>query len=190
MRIKPWAVLAAIALTLGATMPAQAYTQEVVGQYTEPPQFNYIKNISSPLNSQLVAYVTIGTTEYRIKMRAGSGDGTKNECTNDHGWLPDGVYSNTDSDSNSYFKHWKKSSGNAVVRGWVWELGNKKTRCGNMRTELFIHSQGTSGWSDSNYRSEGCIKINQTDRTFLHNQFAKAYQPTKGYLSVWGSGGT
>ena len=158
--MKPLAVLGAIALTLGAALPAHAYTQEVVGQWTEPPQFNYIKNIPSPLNSQVVAYVSIGTTMYRIKMRAGSGNGNKNECTNNQGWLPDGVYSNTDGDGNSHFKHYNKTWGNAVVKGWVWELGNKKTRCGNMRTELFIHSQGTSGWSNSNYRSEGCIKIN------------------------------
>lgn len=190
MRRRYLAVLGAVALTFGVTAPAQAYTQTVLGKWNTAPEFTYGKNTSSPLNSTLAAYVSVGGTAYRIVMRGGSGDGSKNECTNDHGWLPDGTYSNSDSDSNSHFKHINKTWGNAVVRGWVWELGNKKTRCGNMRTELFIHSQGTSGWSNSNYRSEGCIKINQVDRSHLHTMFASSYQASKGYLSVYGSGGT
>jgi hypothetical protein len=137
------------------------------------------------LRSTLTAWVSIGGKRYRITMRAGSGDGTKNDCVGDRGWLPNGVYSPTDRDYTSTLKHFYKSWGNPIVRGWVWELGAKTCSNGRKKvTELFIHSQGVSGWSDANYVSKGCIKINQNDRSYLHRRWQAAYRSDRGYLQV------
>ncbi|MFD9698228.1 hypothetical protein [Lentzea sp. NPDC059081] len=172
----------ALAATGGQAM---AYTDDVVGNYDDSPWFVYQKNWSSPLNSTLTAWVSVNGVRHRIAMRAGSGNGNMNDCTSNQGWLPDGNYSNNDSDGASFFKHYNKTWGNSVVTGWVWELGNKVCYNGSKsRTELFIHSQGTGGWSDSNYASAGCIKINQTDRSHLHTMFAASYSQNNGFLTV------
>jgi hypothetical protein len=177
-------VTAGLALATTATS-AQAYTDTVVSHYNDSPWFDYDKNPSSPLNSTLTAWVSVNGARHRISMRAGSGSGNTNDCTTNEGWLPNGTYSNNDSDSRSHFTHYNKTSGNSVVRGWVWSLGDKVCSNGSRyRTELFIHSQGTSGWSNSNYASAGCIKINQTDRSHLHEMFASSYDKGDGFLTV------
>jgi hypothetical protein len=174
----------ALAVTTGAAAPAQAYTQEVVAYRNEKPVFYFLKNVQSPLNSRLTAYLSVNGTYYRIVQRAGSGNGSTDECASNAGYLPDGNYSNTDSDSRSHFTHYNKTWGNPVVQGWVWDLGDKQCRNGRYRTELFIHSQGTSGWSDSNYASQGCIKINQADRSHLSSMYRSSYQSNLGELWV------
>jgi hypothetical protein len=175
---------AAVVIT-GAAVPAHAYTDELLGYWNDEPLLLFGKNSSSPLNSTLSAYVSVGGAAYRIVMRAGSGNGTTNACTSNAGWLPDGVYSNTDSDNDSHFTHYNKTWGNSVVRGWVWDLGDKACSSGKKRTELFIHSQGTSGWTNSNYGSAGCIKINQVDRSHLSSMYRSAYQSGNGELDVY-----
>jgi len=46
-----------------------------------------------------------------------------------------------------------------VVRGWVWEMYAKNCEnnraSGTYRFGLFIHSEGYTGWQNSNYKSEG-----------------------------------
>ncbi|WP_328471663.1 hypothetical protein OHA21_07805 [Actinoplanes sp. NBC_00393] len=109
---------------------------------------------------------TLMANRHKITMKGGSGDGTSNECTTNRGWLPNGKY------NARYEKNHQTDS--AVVKGSVWNLGNKTCAAGTVtRTELFIHSQGGNGggWSESNYKSAGCIKINQTDRSFLKDLF-------------------
>lgn len=122
-------------------------------------------------------------------MAAGSGDGTLNDCISYAGPSPDGYSGRSDGDSNSglYFR-WK-DTGSSVVRGWVWEMYNKRCDGGssNLRTGLFIHSQGYSGWTDSNYVSEGCVKINQTDRGWLSTVYRISYQYWNDRLSVSGN---
>jgi hypothetical protein len=49
---------------------------------------------------------------------------------------------------------------------------------------LFIHSQGRSGWS-GNYASNGCIKINQTDRARVALRWKSAYGINKSSLYVY-----
>lgn len=178
-------VVAAIVITV-APAPASAYTETSSYDSTPgSPWFVFDKNPSSPLNSQLVAYMSIGSLRYRVSQRAGSGDGSTNECLTNRGWLPDGYYW-ADARDSTRFAHYNKTWGSTVVRGWVWELGSKKCAGGSVtRTELFIHSQGTSGWSDSNYRSEGCIKINQTDRTHTHNRYQSAYGRSNAFLQIY-----
>lgn len=98
--------------------------------------------------------------------RAGSGTST-NECAVGQGWLPAGWY-----DIVGHFEHY----GGSKIQGRVWQLSDK--RCyggtGNLRTELFIHSEETSDqgqycptpyddpfcWEgDYDYYSVGCIKL-------------------------------
>jgi lipoprotein-anchoring transpeptidase ErfK/SrfK len=163
--------------------PALAYTEEIVSRYNDSPWFTFDKNPSNSLNSKLIAYISVNGTRYRIEQRAGSGTGSRDTCERGRGWLPNGAYSNNDDHSRSFFKHYNKTWGEEVVRGWVWELGDRQCHEGTWRTELFIHSQGASGWS-GNYASNGCIKINQTDRSHLHNRFNAAYARSDGFLNV------
>ncbi|MEU1747996.1 hypothetical protein [Micromonospora arida] len=175
-----------VAVTLiatGGSAPALAYTEAVQGTGNSAPWFDFDKNPSSALNSTLTAYVSVGGVRYRISQRAGSGNGSTNECLSNQGWLPNGYYWADGRDS-TRFEHINKTWGNEVVRGWVWNLGSKKCSGSTTRTELFIHSQGTSGWTNSNYASNGCIKINQTDRSHLHNRFNAAYDKSNGFLQV------
>jgi hypothetical protein len=98
--------------------------------------------------------------------RAGSGVST-NECAVGYGWLPGGWY-----DIVGHFDYYNGSA----IKGRVWQLSDK--RCsggtGNLRTELFIHSEETADegqycptpyddpfcWEgDSDYYSHGCIKL-------------------------------
>ncbi|MEU0884140.1 hypothetical protein ABZ345_36590 [Lentzea sp. NPDC005914] len=181
------AAVGVMAAGLALAAPAQAYTDDVVGNYDDSPWFVYQKNWSSPLNSTLTAWVSVNGARHRITMRAGSGNGNENDCTTNQGWLPDGNYSNNNDGSGDrdHFTHYYKDWGNSVVTGWVWDLGDKPCYNGSKyRTALFIHSQGTGGWSDSNYGSAGCVKINQTDRSHLHTMFAASYGQSKGFLTV------
>ena len=98
--------------------------------------------------------------------RAGSGTST-DECALRQGWLPAGWY-----DLRGHFDYYNGS----LIKGRVWQLSDK--RCyggtGNLRTELFIHSEETSDngqycptpyddhfcWEgDFDYYSNGCIKL-------------------------------
>jgi hypothetical protein len=98
--------------------------------------------------------------------RAGSGTST-NECAVGQGWLPTGWY-----DIVGHFDRY----GGSKIQGRAWQLSDK--RCsggtGNLRTELFIHSEETSDngqycptayddpfcWEgDFDYYSNGCIKL-------------------------------
>ena len=142
------------------------------------------RRIPQATHSTLIAYVSVNGTRYQITQRAGSGNGNTNACVRNAGWLPDGGYNNEDSDSNSHLSFYNKTWGNPVVRGWVWDLGNKKCSNGTLRSELFIHSEGTSGWTESNYKSEGCIKINQTDRSHLASMWNSSHDKAHGALLV------
>jgi len=98
--------------------------------------------------------------------RAGSGEST-NECYVGHGWLPAGWY--------NLVGHFDSYNGSSI-KGRVWQLSDK--RCsggtGNLRTQLFIHSEETADtgqycptpgddpfcWEGaSDYYSVGCIKL-------------------------------
>lgn len=154
------------------------------------PFMVFEKNKRAPLSSKFRAYVSIGKQSYRISMRAGSGTGINSECVRNKGYLPDGVYDPTDKDSGSTLRFIaNKRTGSSVVRGPVWQLGSKKCKPKAKerritRTELYIHSQGASGWS-GNYASNGCIKINQGDRAHLAKRWKAARNRDKGGLVVY-----
>ena len=149
---------------------ANAYTDTVTAtcQSTKAnPSFTFDKG-TAPYGNLYTYYTgaaycgsTLMATRHKVTMKAGSGDGTSNECTSNRGWLPNGSY------TARYEKNHQTSS--TVVKGSVWNLGSHVCSNGSTtRTELFIHSQGGNGgsWQESNYKSAGCIKINQTDRTY------------------------
>jgi hypothetical protein len=118
--------------------------------------------------------------------RAGSGlpgKGGEDQCAWSRGWLPNGVY------------HLRQSNhyrGN-VIHGRVFRLDNKNCGNGNVRHDLFLHSEQTVGngqckdrrgdqncrweWPRINdYKSLGCIKMAPKDLaqlTYLfHRHFA------------------
>jgi hypothetical protein len=144
---------------LAVPRPAEAYTITLLNQSdtASPPTFTFDKG-SAPNGNLYVAFST-GSGRFRMAMPAGSGNGTSNTCTSNAGWLPNGTYSPV--------THRVKTDGKVVVRGNVWQLPNKQCNGGTtVRTELFIRSNGIDGtpW-DGNYKTEGCIKISQNDRS-------------------------
>jgi hypothetical protein len=118
--------------------------------------------------------------------RAGSGlpgRNGQNSCAWSRGWLPNGVYHLRQSD------HYR---GN-VIHGRVFRLDNKNCGNGNVRHDLFLHSEQTVGngqckdrrgdqncrWEFpriNDYKSLGCIKMAPQDLaqlTYLfHRHFA------------------
>ncbi|MDX6517008.1 MAG: hypothetical protein QOH73_2674 [Gaiellaceae bacterium] len=128
-------------------------------------QFSRSSNLSSTLTLFRRDTAT-GQVYNSATWRAGSGDST-NECIVGHGWLPAGSY-----DIRLHSDYY----GGSKIQGRVWYLSDK--RCsggsGNLRTELFIHSEETSSqgqscgagdlpfcWEGSHdYYSAGCIKLN------------------------------
>lgn len=145
---------------------------------------------TSPLSGELTWYYSQGNNRFRTKMRGGSGNGSSSdECESNNGPLPAGYYGRSDGDPDSRFDFVWKDWGNTVVRGWVWSLGGKMCRgvAPKLRFGLFIHSQGYSGWSSTNYSSEGCIKIDQGDRSAMALKYQNAiYDPGNSRLSVYG----
>jgi hypothetical protein len=176
-------ILAVNVFALAAPASAKTYTvTSVKGKASAPTM--YFNKTSNPLNSRLVSYLSMNGRIYSITMRAGSGNGSKDTCKTNAGWLPNGKYSNKDSDSRSFVKFYHKTDGNAVIRGDVWYIGDHKCHTGKYRTQLFIHSEGTSGWKASNYKSDGCIKIDQDDRAYLAKMYKKAFDTKHAELIV------
>jgi len=202
-----FALAAALVLLAGAMMalpqPARAYTDTFYSYDNLPPDLYLARggsiNGDNAIMGTLTAYMTYDGYRHRITMAAGSGDGSwdsVSDCQkyqpspfNPGGPAPDGYYGRSDGDSNSDLYLYYKDSGSTVVRGWVWFMDSKRCDGGTstLRTELFIHSEGYSGWDDSNYKSEGCIKINQTDRSWLEAVQRVSYQYTNDRLYVYGN---
>jgi hypothetical protein len=80
--------------------------------------------------------------------RSGSGVST-DPCAKGKGWLPNGVY-DVPFMSDGY-------SG-SVIAGRVWRLQDKKCSDGTVRTELFVHSEETSG------NGQSCTSGNSDDQ--------------------------
>ncbi|MFJ8111311.1 peptidoglycan-binding protein [Streptomyces sp. NPDC096132] len=121
------------------------------------------KNPADQTSSKL--YVLRGSTVV-ASYRAGSGT-TKNECTRNKGWLPNGSY--------TIGMHSRTYNG-SLIKGYVIRLADKKCSNGTSRTELFIHSEMTRNggqgsiererWTDRNpvdFYSNGCIKLRPAD---------------------------
>lgn len=178
-RLAALAVAAMMAtLTVGAAPAMAKPTMTPITPTPKQPMLTFDKNQDSPLKSTLTITFRSNGKNYKATVRAGSGDGTKNDCTKNKGWLPNGKYENV--------KHYKKTWGNEVVRGWVWELGSKKCSSGSTtRTELFVHSNGIEGtpWNGS-YASNGCVKIEQSNRKWFSTWWRGTPNASKGFLTV------
>jgi hypothetical protein len=195
MRVSRLGTAYLVAALLGVTMGAAEITQAsartdkvtATCQTTKAkPSFTFDKG-TAPYGKLYAYYTgaaycgsTIMATRHKVTMKAGSGTGTSNDCTTGAGWLPNGTY------NAKYEKNHQTDS--AVVKGSVWYLGSKKCSSGSTtRTALFIHSQGGNGgsWQESNYKSNGCIKVNQSDRTYLKNLWNRPiYGASKAKLTV------
>lgn len=174
MRLRSWAgtalrmtgvatVLAAAVGTVAAT-PAHASAQ-----FTG--NFVFTKNHKNPSDSRLTWTVYRSDLDPPRKIlqqswRAGSGTGSTNSCTKNHGWLPDGWYKTT--------LHLRYNG--SKIKGVVFALDDKACKPhGTKRTELFIHSEMTRTggqdcrseprcWNgDGDYKSNGCIKLKPAD---------------------------
>jgi len=194
------ALALAVALVLIAGMTAtrpraaSAYTDTFYSYDTLPPNLYFsrggsINQSTGAIMGTLTAYVTYDGYRHRITMAAGSGNGTLNDCTSNAGPAPDGYYGRSDGDSNSDLVFEDKEWGGTVIRGWVWYMRNKRCDGGSstLRTALYIHSQGYTGWQDSNYASLGCVKVNQTDRSWLSTVYRISYQYWNDRLHVCGN---
>lgn len=165
-----------LAAGLGGLPNAQAYTDTLVSECltsTQNPSMTFDKG-TAPYGTQYTYYSTtlwcasrLMIMRRKVTMKAGSGNGTSNACIKFAGWLPNGSYRPI------YEVNHQTSS--TVVKGSVWYLGTHL--CGGvgstLRDGLFLHSQGANGgsWTEANYKSEGCVKINQTDRTYLKSLY-------------------
>ncbi|MER5888995.1 hypothetical protein ABT160_34660 [Streptomyces sp. NPDC001941] len=158
---------------------------------------SYKKNVKDPTNSRLsLVYVQVVNPDkvrtYTVdSWRAGSGLGGKkgsvgqNECASSRGWLPNG----------SYNVEFFRSNYSGRINGIVWKLSNHKCKTGKVtRTELFIHSEMKSNgkpgstestrWDgNSDYKSEGCIKLKPADVRELKGYRSNYPLPQKLYVS-------
>src|SRR5690606_15756634 len=82
---------------------------------------------------------------YKVRFRAGAGNGSKDSCATNQGWLPNGWYGGT------FYTGY-----DGIINGLVWHLDNKRCKKnGTLRTELFIHSEMTpSGGQNCGYEPE------------------------------------
>jgi hypothetical protein len=123
----------------------------------------------------------------RVSWRAGSGLGVKNACTRNRGWLPNGQYNVT--------LHEKYAG--SKIHGVVFQLSDKACKPGSSikRTELFIHSEMTKSggqgnteptrWDgNSDFKSNGCIKMRPADIKSLRTYYKIAYKPDVTYKNV------
>ena len=126
--------------------------------------------------------------------RAGSGY-TTNECQSQAGWLPRGYYNLV-----SHYDRYDASE----IKGRVWQLSDKACWSGNVRTQLFIHSEETADngqycptpyddrfcWEgDFDYSSIGCIKLSRSTPYPSHLAQADAdwhnWGGGSGYLNLY-----
>ncbi|MEU4352926.1 hypothetical protein [Streptomyces sp. NPDC023838] len=128
---------------------------------------------------------------YTVKSwRAGSGTGSTNSCLSKRGVLPSATY-----DIKTFDAH--HPGGPHGVNGISWYIGDKHCKPhgkGTNRTELFIHSEmlpsGKQGSSEpyrwdgnSDYKSNGCIKLKPSDARDLAGYRSTYPRPGKLYVS-------
>ncbi|GHF17693.1 L,D-transpeptidase family protein [Streptomyces morookaense] len=188
LRSKPGvlAVLAVAAVTSGSAPTAANATPQAAGSSYTYLEF---KKGSDPLNSRLRFVQVQRTSGDRTRTtvldswRAGSGNGSKDTCATNRGWLPDGTYT-----IGTYYPH--HDGGPHGVNGIAWDIGNHKCHTGKWRTELFIHSRmlpgGAQGsgpyrWTGT-YTSNGCIKLSPHDIRELQSRWNNYPHPGKLYV--------
>lgn len=194
---KSVAVAATLAAAVGAAVPtaAVALPDHQAGATAANSSYTYLqfkKNSSNPSNSKL-SFIYVHTvndiphTTTVASWRAGSGSGSTNSCLRNKGWLPNGTYK-----IKQFYPH--HNGGLHGVNGISWLLNDTTCWNGTPRTELFIHSEmkpdGTQGsaepyrWDgNSDYKSNGCIKLKPTDIRRLKELRNSYPLPKKLYVS-------
>ncbi|WP_406341025.1 L,D-transpeptidase family protein [Streptomyces sp. NBC_00648] len=126
---------------------------------------------------------------YTVKTwRAGSGTGSTNSCLKNRGVLPSGDYK-----IRSFEAH--KDGGPHGIHGLAWYVGEHTCKPhGTNRDALFVHSEmlpnGKQGRSEpyrwdgnSDYKSNGCIKLKPSDARDLAGFRSTYPHPGKLYVS-------
>ncbi|MFF8928228.1 L,D-transpeptidase family protein [Streptomyces longwoodensis] len=190
------------ALTVIGMLPATAATAATDGTATRAAgsstaatrSYTYLsfkKNSSNPTNSRL-SLIYVQQSGDRVhsftvaSWRAGSGNGSRNSCARNAGWLPNGTYK-----IRAFYNH--HNGGPRGVNGISWLLNDARCSNGTPRTALFIHSEmlpsGAQGRSEpyrwdgnSDYKSAGCIKLKPSDVRQLKGYRANYPHPTKLYV--------
>ncbi|MGW1159223.1 L,D-transpeptidase [Streptomyces sp. NPDC002519] len=196
---------AAAALSGGLTAVPQAQAQSTALPAAGPSaghtsaraasaNYSYLefKKGSNPQNSRLYfVYVQASNPDHPHShtvgsWRAGSGNGSKNTCASNAGWLPNGSYS-----IKAFYPH--HNGGPHGVNGIAWYLGDHRCHSGHWRTDLFVHSEmlpsGSAGSSEpyrwdgaSDYKSNGCIKLKPSDIRALRDLQASYPDPRTLYV--------
>lgn len=172
-------VSAVVCLMAVLLAPVEAQAQRSCAYF----EFNKGAGSNANVSSDLIwRYVNeFGQCILSHTFRAGSGD-NQDPCHINHGWLPNGWYDL----GNEGHIHNRDGT---LIDGMVWDLQNMMCQGnGNLRTELFIHTEETSSntnnqgdcsplggdqprcwdrtkaftgaqWGTNDYYSEGCIKV-------------------------------
>ncbi|MFI1809060.1 L,D-transpeptidase [Streptomyces sp. NPDC020422] len=179
---------ASVALGVAVAAMAVAMTPATAGPAGAAPEpavkLVFDKNPSDPSNSRLLLYRKTsarGTAKYRLVAgyRAGSGTGVKDDCATGKGWMPNG-------DWRIRFK--SRTYDGELVKGYAVYLEDMPCTTGKRkkRTEMFIHSEmnrdGSQGgterrrWDgDSDYRSNGCVKLRPDHIKALFDHLASGW---------------
>ncbi|MGC4944944.1 L,D-transpeptidase [Streptomyces sp. DT224] len=154
-------ITAALAATVVAP-PSAAATAEAAAPATA---LVFDKNPKAPGDSRLLVY---RNGKLHAAFRAGSGYGSQgtNDCAVGKGWIPNG---------NWRIKLKDTRYNGRLIKGYaVWLENMPCSTKRATRTEMFIHSEmnrdGSRGKTEarrwdgaSDYRSNGCVKLNPTD---------------------------
>ncbi|MEU6376714.1 L,D-transpeptidase [Streptomyces sp. NPDC046909] len=176
------ALAASAALALGGLTAALTPAQAAPAGDTQAAAVSYYLKFDkgTNTNSKLYLIKKSGSTETKLaSYRAGSGVIT-NPCATGQGWLPNGTYT---------IKAYHTKYNGSLIKGYAFQLSDKKCSNGTKRTELFIHSemtknggQGTTEptrWDgNSDYKSAGCIKLKPADIKSLYTKAKNVGFPT------------
>ncbi|MFD5774025.1 L,D-transpeptidase family protein [Streptomyces fungicidicus] len=175
-RIAPLALATALVGGLAVTTTATAPAAHAAGSSY---YLYFKKNMSNPINSKLYLMKSVANAKDKVvaKYRAGSGNGSRDECAVSRGWLP-----GTTTKNGKYDIEFHRTDFDGIINGYVIKLSDKKCSKGTKRTELFVHSEmqpnGKQGTIESerwdgtgDYYSNGCVKLKPAD---IKDLFAKA----------------
>lgn len=183
--------LVVLAATIAVTIPGTGGSAEASHMLRGYWQYGRFSSIDSTL---FWVDTTDGSTISNWwSWRAGSGNGSRDECARSAGWLPLGWY--------DQWGHWDTYNGDAI-KGRTWRVSDKACYNGTVRTGLFIHTEQTQSngqncgiesqcWEKvGDYYSLGCIKISYPNYGFpnsIGDAHARYGSPASGGTTEHGS---
>lgn len=203
VRIRSWAVLAAVTAVALSTLTAPAEAGLAVASTRTPSAtvlaairqravITFDKNWVDPSDSRLTWQVLhqdddgVWRSVEELSWRAGAGmlgRSGRNECAKGRGWLPNG----------SYRLRFHRDYRGSLIRGRAFRLDDHRCRSGRKRVALFIHTeQGAHDlqcadrpgdqvcrWEFprvNDYKSAGCLKLSPDDLAQLSWHFLQLYR--------------